>query len=190
MKTVAFCSAVSDTTYSVSIVDGWRTENSDRRNEWVVHHGSGNRRRSGGKQALAPELRSGIRIQCIHRIVVGAHVEDVMDSAIYREGVYIERLSPYSPVHSSGPDLAEAGRVHVGGSQLQFVGLQPRSIRPFLQRTWLTTSIVAEAVAVEAGPLDAVAVMVHVPAVAGAVNTPALLIDPHVVDQVTSWLAE
>jgi len=50
--------------------------------------------------------------------------------------------------------------------------------------------MVAVAVPVEFALLDDVAVMVHEPAVAGAVYTPALLIDPHDADQFTAVSAE
>jgi hypothetical protein len=60
----------------------------------------------------------------------------------------------------------------------------------FLQRTWLMTSVVAVAVAVEFALFDDVAVMVHEPAVAGAVYTPQLLIDPYEADQFTAVSVE
>ena len=47
-------------------------------------------------------------------------------------------------------------------------------------------SITAEAVAVYAGPLEAVAVIVHVCALVGPVKMPALVIDPHEADQFTA----
>ena len=55
---------------------------------------------------------------------------------------------------------------------------------------WLIiAAVLAVAVAVSPLPPDAAAVMVHAPAVPGAVNTPELEMLPQDADQVTGWLA-
>ena len=59
----------------------------------------------------------------------------------------------------------------------------------FLQRTWFTMSTVTDVVSVYAGPLDAVPVIVQVPADAGAVNKPSAEIEPQEDDHETDWLA-
>jgi len=59
----------------------------------------------------------------------------------------------------------------------------------FRQRVWFTTSMLADACAVNAGEPVAVAVMVQSAPAAGAVYTPTLETEPHEALHVTTWLA-
>ena len=69
------------------------------------------------EQRHVPQQRAAVRVERVHRVVLGGHEHHVVRRALHAERREVQRLGVHLAVGGQEAQLAEAARVHVRGRQ-------------------------------------------------------------------------